>query len=114
MTKQPDDAIVKRLEQHGHDCAIASPVWHELSYGVRRLPRGKRRQALEVYLEDVVRAVFPILPYDEAAAAWHAAERARLNARGARPLYVEGQIAAIAQTNGIVLVTTNPKDFRSF
>ena len=96
------------------ECAIAAPVWHELAYGCRRLPKGKRRSALVIYLQDVVRASFPILPYDEIAAVWHAQQRARLEAVGRPPPYVDGQIAAIAHANGLVLVTTNAKDFGRF
>jgi tRNA(fMet)-specific endonuclease VapC len=44
----------------------------------RRLPRGKRREALETYLRDVVLASFQVLAYDGAAAHWHGIERARL------------------------------------
>jgi len=114
IAKSPDARIVERLEAHGAGCAIAAPVWHELTYGCRRLPQGRRRVALDAYLGDVVRASFPILPYDDAAAAWHAHERARLEGLG-RPIpYVDGQIAAIAQTRGLVLVTANTKDFLCF
>jgi tRNA(fMet)-specific endonuclease VapC len=56
----------------------------------------------------------PILPYDEAAAEWHAMERARLAALGRTLPFVDGQIAAIAQTNNLVLVTANAVDFRDF
>lgn len=114
MSRTPNPRIVKRLEAHGHECAIAAPVWHELMYGCRRLARGRRREALESYLHDVVRASFPILPYDETAAAWHGYERARLEGLGRPVPFIDGQIAAIAQVNGLVLVTVNVKDFARF
>ena len=114
MSKVPDSSVVKRLDEHGHECAIAAPVWHELTYGCRRLPRGRRRTALESYLNDVVRASFPILPYDDAAATWHGHERARLEALGRTAPFVDGQIAAIARTGTLVVVTVNTKDFSHF
>jgi len=89
-------------------------VWHEVTYGCRRLPKGKRRLALEAYLRDVVHGSFPILPYDEAAAVWHGEERARLEALGRPAPFVDGQIAAIAHVHGLVLATTNDKDFARF
>lgn len=89
-------------------------MWHELVYGCRRLPQGKRRDALEAYLQDVIRVAFPILAYDEAAAAWHGRERARLEHLGTPAPFVDGQIAAIASTRELILVTPNTKDFTSF
>jgi tRNA(fMet)-specific endonuclease VapC len=114
MAKTPSPQIVRRLEIHGHESAIAAPVWHELTYGCRRLPRGKRRDALESYLHDVVQASFPILAYDEAAATWHGYERARLEALGRPVPFADGQIAAIAHANGLSLITLNVKDFGRF
>jgi tRNA(fMet)-specific endonuclease VapC len=114
ISKKPDAAIVRRLTQHGPECAVAAPVWHELIYGCRRMPAGKRRTSVEAYLRDVVHTSFSVLPYDEAAARWHGEERARLEALGRPAPFVDGQIAAIAHANGLILVTTNTKDFRGF
>jgi tRNA(fMet)-specific endonuclease VapC len=114
MSKTPDPEILERLDAHGPECAIAAPVWHELTYGCRRLPKGKRRTALEAYLRDVVHGSFPILPYDEAAAAWHGEERARLEGLGRPAPFVDGQIAAIAHVQGLALATINDKDFVRF
>jgi tRNA(fMet)-specific endonuclease VapC len=114
VSRTPNPQIVKRLDEHGLECAIAAPVWHELMYGCRRLPRGKRREAIEHYLHDVVQASFPILPYDEAAATWHGYERARLESLGKPAPFTDGQIAAIAHANDLVLVTLNVKDFAGF
>ncbi len=114
VSKKPDPRILERLDEVGPECAIAAPVWHELTYGCRRLAKGKRRAALEAYLRDVVRVSFPTLPYDEAAAEWHGEERARLESVGRPVPFVDGQIAAIAHVHGLVLVTVNDHDFTPF
>jgi tRNA(fMet)-specific endonuclease VapC len=114
VSKIPNRQVVAHLDEHGHECAIAAPVWHELTYGCRRLPKGRRRTALETYLRDVVHAAFPILPYDDVAATWHGRERARLERLGWPAPYVDGQVAAIAHVNGLVLITINVKDFARF
>ena len=114
VTKNPSSRVLRKLEQQSGWCGVAAPVWHELVYGVSRLPAGKRRTALEEYLQGVVRPSFPILAYDQAAAEWHGRERARLEEDGRTPPFVDGQIAAIAFTQGLVLVTANTKDFRGF
>jgi tRNA(fMet)-specific endonuclease VapC len=45
---------------------------------------------------------------------WHALELARLATSGRTPPLVDGQIAAIARVNDLVLVTSNNVDFRGF
>jgi tRNA(fMet)-specific endonuclease VapC len=74
ISRVPHAGVLKHLEERGHECAVAAPVWHELTYGCQRLPRGKRRDAIETYLQDVVLASFPVLVYDEDAAYWHGVE----------------------------------------
>ncbi len=93
---------------------MASVTWHELCFGVGRLPRGQRQRDLAAFLEEVVLPTIPALAYDERAATWHAAERVRLEKLGKTPPFVDGQIAAIASTNGLPVVTANPKDFKGF
>ncbi len=112
--RRPDARLVARLERHASGCAIAAPVWHELVFGTRRLPLGKRRDRLEAYVHNVVKRAFPILPYDEVAAEWPGIERARLTDRGKPPPFVDGQIAAIARCHDLTLVTTNTRDFAAF
>ena len=114
ISKQPNPDVLKQLEEHGHECAIAAPVWHELTFGCQRLPRGKRRETIETYLQDVVLASFPVLAYDEDAAHWNGIERARLEGLGKPAPYADGQIAAIAYVNELTLVTVNVKDFTRF
>ena len=93
---------------------MASITWHELRFGVGRLPRGKRQRELLDFLEEVVLPTIPTLPYDVRAAEWHADERVRLERQGKTPPFIDGQIAAVAITNGLPLVTENPKDFKAF
>jgi tRNA(fMet)-specific endonuclease VapC len=112
--KEPNARILRHLRHAGATCAIAAPVWHELAYGIDRLPPSKKRSGLEDYLRTVVERSFPILAYDQTAATWHARERARLERAGKSPPFVDGQIAAIAFSHDLTLVTTNTKHFDSF
>jgi len=102
------------LEKHQHEIVTAAPVWHELQYGCKRLPPSRKREVIEVFLLDVVKKNIFILPYDDRAAEWHAKERARLSLKGKPPPFVDGQIAAIAKINDLVLVTRNVEDFKLF
>jgi tRNA(fMet)-specific endonuclease VapC len=114
IARESNRRLVKKLEHESEQCAIAAPVWHELTYGASRLPSGKRRTALEEYLHRVVRPSFPILAYDDAAAEWHGRQRARLEEDGRTPPFIDGQIAAIAFTHGLILVSAKMRDFRGF
>ena len=55
-----------------------------------------------------------ILPYCNEAAGWHAKERARLTAIGQTPSFIDGQIAAVAYVNNLIMVTKNIADFQPF
>ena len=111
---QPSEGVMRKLRLHGDESAIAAPVLHELRFGCARLPPSRRRAALERYLEDAVLVSFPVLDYGREAAEWHAFERARLVAIGRTPSFTDGQIAAIAHVNDLVVVTSNTKDFNDF
>ena len=74
----------------------------------------ERRTAIEEYLHRVVAASVEILPYGERATGWHASERARLSLEGKTPPFADGQIAAVAHENGLVLVTFNRADYDGF
>ena len=114
LRPRPNLEVMGRIHEHEGEIAVPALVWHELRFGCSRLARSHRREAIERYIEDVVLQSFPILDYDWMAADWHARERARLTAAGRTPPFVDGQIAAIARANGLVLVTSNAGDFRAF
>ena len=114
IKSHPDAQTLESLSEHDGEFATCSVVWHELCLGVARLAASKKRSAIEAYLEEAVRSILPILPYDQEAAAWHARERARLSKRGRPPSAADGQVAAIASVNDLIVVTANVKDFRRF
>ncbi len=114
LKPRPLTALLKQLELHRSEIAIAALTWHELWFGCQRLPPSAKRSAIETYLNEVVAVTMPVLPYDERAAEWHAAERARLVGSGKTPSFVDGQIAGVAVTNALVLVTRNVVDYRDF
>ena len=114
VKSSPQNSVLNSIKRHQHEIATAAPVWHELNYGCRRLPVSRKREILETYLNDVIKPNMIILPYDERAAEWHAKERARFSPVASMPSFVDGQIAAIAIVNGLILVSRNTDDFKKF
>ena len=114
LKPKPDENIINRLREHQGELGIASVVWHELRYGCYRLPKSVRRTAIETYLFEVVAPSIDVLPYDEQAANWHAAERARLTKLGRTPPFADAQLAAIAAVSNLILATFNTSDYADF
>jgi len=112
--KDPYVAVLSRLRERGGQVALPSVAWQELIYGARRMDEGRRRDYLLDYLQEVIRPSMPIVPYDAAAARWHGWARAHLERRGHPTAFADGQIAGIAATEELTLVTRNTADFEHF
>jgi toxin FitB len=82
----------------------------EIEFGILRMPAGQRRANLEHWLETQTKRFFAdrLLSFDAAAAT----QWARLRDRYPNAPYIDGQIAAIAMTHGLTVVTRNVGDFR--
>jgi len=109
----PDSHVLERLHRYDGMMAIPSVVWHELLFGVNRLPLGARRRRLQAYLLEVVAPNLPVLAYDDHAAWLHASFRADLEAEGKARGFADGLVAATALANNLILVTRNTQDFLS-
>ena len=85
----------------------------ELRYGVAILPMGRRRDALDLAIEAILREDFRdrILPFDSAAAREYAELAAARRAAGRPIALADGQIAAIARSRNMTLATRNVRDF---
>lgn len=114
LRPRPNSNVVRMLQQQEGLLVTATVVLHELLFGCYRLPaQSNKRQIIEVYLNREVKQKIPLLSYDVAAAEWFALERAIVSV-GKTPAYSDGQIAAIAQVNNLILVTNNVSDYTDF
>jgi len=111
---EPNANVMAHLAEFRESCATASVVWHELYFGLARMPASKKSRMIADYLAQLRSSHLPVLEYDSRAAEWHASERARLIKKGISLPFAEGQIAAIAKTNGLKLATRNTADFTHF
>ena len=111
---QPNKSVMQHLAKHDGEYAIASIVWHEMVYGCELLTSSTRKTQLQSYLAMLLRNGLIVLPYDQPAADFYAKERARLQLSGKTCAYADGEIAAIAISQNLTLVTRNIKDFENF
>ena len=111
MKPKPNQELMQKLSKYSDQCAISSVTLHELSYGIERLPDGQRKTRLSNYFSTVVQATLPIIQYDATAALYHAQIRLSRQQMGCPLHFADGQIAGIALTHQLTLVTANIKDF---
>ncbi len=96
------------------DLWLSAIVVHELEYGVRRLPQGRRRTGLIGKLSRLIREYDDrVLPLDRAGAEWAAQFRAHTQRSGLTLDVGDALIAGTAKARGLALVTRNVADFES-
>lgn len=108
---EPDFNVISKIAEHNSDCAICSPVWQELLFGLYRLPEGMNKKYLEKFITDDLHENFKIKNFTEKAAAIQAKLRAKLEKAGTPTQKEDSMIAAIALANHMILVTRNTKHF---
>ena len=111
---QPNQHVLHKLNQYSGQYCTAVTVWHELHYGVERMRDSKRKESLFAYIKALEHGGLVILPYEKVAGEWLAQERVRLSKQGVTIPFADGEIAAIAFTNHLTLVTRNVDDFANY
>lgn len=65
IKSSPNKNVMTMAEKHQDEIVTAAPVCHELQFGCQRLPRSRKREIIDFFLNDVVRRTMLILPYDK-------------------------------------------------
>ena len=105
--------VLQNFGMHISDCAICAPTWHELLYGLYRMPEGYRRTDFKKFIIEEIPSEFKMKHYTQKAAEIHADLRAKLSKIGKPTQLSDSMIAAIALANHMVLVTGNTKHFEA-
>lgn len=107
----PNHTVLDWLNAYESEVAIDSIVLGELSAGVRSLTAGRKRMALERWL-DAVAATIVCLPWDERVALRWGILVAGLRRKGRSMPILDSQMAATALTHDLTLATRTIDDFR--
>ena len=108
---EPDFNVISKIAEHNSDCAICTPVWQEILYGLYRMPEGMNKKYLANFINEDVHENFKIKNFTERAAVIQSELRSKLEKKGASTQKEDSMIAAIALANHMVLVTRNTKHF---
>ena len=100
-------AVVERLASHEpSDIALPQSVLAEIAYGIERLPRSRRRRALQARF-DLICSEIPRAEWTDAVSQAYGRIKAILERRGTRIEDFDAAIAAHAVAVGAVLVTAD-------
>jgi tRNA(fMet)-specific endonuclease VapC len=100
-------AVVERLAATAPaDVALPQPVLAEIAFGIERLPRSKRRAALQARF-DLIAAALPRTEWTDAVSQEFGHIKAALERRGTRIEDFDAAIAAHALALDATLVTAN-------
>lgn len=104
-----DEAVISRMKTcKPCDLAISAITIAEINYGIEKSPARKeeRREKL-----NLIRSELTVLPFDELAAEEYGVIRSYLESKGIPISERDLQIAAIARSNHLVVVTHNTREF---
>lgn len=112
MTKHNPNPTVAAFLSQREDCWISSLLMHELEFGVRLMPLGRRRDRLRMRLSQLLADYEDrILSLDPDSALWAAQFRAQAVRSGRPPHIIDMLMAGIARSKDLTVVTRNTSDF---
>jgi tRNA(fMet)-specific endonuclease VapC len=114
VAKQPNPAVVEFVDSLDPDDAYLSVITiGEIAKGIERLPKSKRKQDLQSWLDEdlLVRFEGRLIPLDTKVLVEWGILSAKLEAKGITMPAMDSLIAATVQTHQFTLVTRNVNDY---
>lgn len=106
----PDSRVIQWLRAHEQDIAVDPFILGEMRFGILRLPKGKKRTALERWFDAGIRRLH-CLPWEASTGLRWAELLARLRTTGKAMPIKDSLIATTALAHDLVVVTRNRADF---
>jgi predicted nucleic acid-binding protein len=107
----PNQNVVFKFMKNKNFSDISAITWAESLTGLKRMPEGKKKEALSTFYNEIIYEQFEIIPFDQHAATIYSNLYLKLESIGNLPPEFDLQIASIAIANNMILVTRNTKDF---
>ena len=113
MRSDPDAAVMAWFAAQPPSALFSTVITiAEISYGLERLPGGRRRKSLEQSYQSIIVAMADqILPFDVEAALLYGQLVAGKERAGIAMDPMDAQIACIARCSNATLATRNERDF---
>lgn len=109
---EPNKAATEWLSEHSQTLYLTSITIEELRFGELMMPKGKKRAALQKWIDSLMEQYSnSILNFDASAAEICAAFHEQAISSGFSPSVEDLMIASIAKANDAIVVTRNVKDF---
>ena len=108
----PSKKVIEKLADNLDYSCISAITWAEMLSGVKTLTEGKRKTGLLDYCIEYVQKQYDILSFDAGAANIYSDLFERLKNAGMPAQKFDLQIASIAISNNLILVTRNLTDFK--
>ena len=107
----PDPKVVEWLASNEGDLVVDSIILGELQIGIFALPRGRKRNQLESWFEELIDTI-ECLPWDSAVSRPWASLVIDLKRKGQTLPLLDGMIAATALQHDLIVATRNIRDFK--
>ncbi len=104
-----DKIVIDKIKNHSpSDLSLSTVTFAEIWYGIEKSPVKKKERYLKI---KQISAILKLYPFDESAAKKYAVIRTQLEREGMMISERDTQIASIAMSNKLIVVTHNMKEF---